>query len=94
MYEVAKRVQLPTNQHLLETKLLSRTRHTRPQTDLNRADRLQNVTNAFSCRTDAAPPALIILDDVCTTGSTLKAAQTACKQSYPQVPIIKLALAG
>lgn len=95
VHEVAKRAAPAVPTCTLVPKLLQRTRHTRPQTELARADRLSNLTNAFRCRPQSATsPAIIILDDVCTTGSTLRAAHNACKHRYPNIPIVRLALAG
>lgn len=85
-------VQLPNS--TLKPNILTRTRHTKPQTSLSRADRLSNLNGAFHCQYQKSPAAIIILDDVCTTGSTLKAAYAACRACYPRLPIIRLALAG
>lgn len=65
---------------------LRRVRHTRPQMSLNAPDRRKNVEGAFVC------PALkgdgdvsirgrrvLVVDDVCTTGSTLEACSLALK---------------
>lgn len=72
----------------VETKLLSRPKHTPPQTTLTRAERLKNMTNAFRARTDLAQGSLagkhvILLDDVMTTGATLKAAKAALSPLSP-----------
>lgn len=58
--------------------LLKKVQKTKDQKSLNRAQRQTNVTNAFLADEDAIgaqlPQSVLLLDDVCTTGSTL----TAC----------------
>lgn len=64
--------------------LLARIRDTRSQTGLRRHDRQQNVARAFRCqRSSATPwPSLVILvDDVATTGATLNACASACREA-------------
>lgn len=56
-------------------RLLVRTRDTPSQTGRGRRARIQNVAGAFSCRTPARVPDRIwLVDDVVTTGSTLREA--------------------
>lgn len=59
--------------------LLFRTKETRPQSSLKRAERLHNVSDAFAVHNADALKnrACILLDDVVTTGSTLGAAKDA-----------------
>jgi ComF family protein len=64
-------------------RLIRRTRPTRSQTHLSRAERLVNVTGAFSC---ADPPRVrglqvLLIDDVHTTGSTLNETAKALKEA-------------
>jgi len=73
--------------HHVDTNLLIRTRNTEPQTSLKRAERLKNMTNAFVVSRHA--PSLqeahiILLDDVMTTGATLRAAKTVLQKSSPK----------
>ncbi|MBD3367835.1 MAG: ComF family protein [Candidatus Eisenbacteria bacterium] len=57
---------------------LTRTRPTRPQTDLGRAERLVNVREAFRAgRSPLSGSRVLLVDDVITTGSTLAAASSA-----------------
>lgn len=57
---------------------LRRLRPTRAQARLGAGARAQNVAGAFRARTGALPgPALLLVDDVCTTGGTLVACAEA-----------------
>lgn len=79
----------------VNTSLLSRTRHTEAQTTLNRAERLKNMTGAFTVsQTQPFPTSpLIIIDDVVTTGATLQAAKAAILKANPNATVILLGLA-
>lgn len=60
---------------------LKRTRWTRQQARLSRRQRLNNMTGAFAWEGKKPPKRVILLDDVCTTGSTLQAAAQALKKA-------------
>ncbi len=74
-YELGKEVGLPVR------LLLKKVHKTKDQKNLNRAQRQTNVTDAFLTDEDAIgeqlPASVLLLDDVCTTRSTL----TACAQT-------------
>lgn len=91
--EVAKRG-IATTHITLNDRLLYRRRDTAPQTSLQKAERLKNVTEAFGVRdlTLLTNTHIIILDDVATTGATLKAAETTLRPLHP-ASITCLALA-
>lgn len=92
--EVAKRALPETKQIELDARTLFRTRDTAPQTSLSKKDRLANIVNAFQIRSgkNIAGRHVIILDDVATTGATLKAAREALASHQP-ASITLLALA-
>lgn len=56
---------------------MQRVRHTPSQTTLSRSDRSANVEGAFAWRGRTAT-AVILVDDICTTGATLDSAAEAC----------------
>jgi len=55
-------------------ELLIRTKKTKSQTSMGRQERLLNIKEAFACADSAAVKrkAIILIDDVCTTGATLE----------------------
>jgi len=59
--------------------LTKRTLH-RPQSALDRATRLRNIRGTFAAR-GAVPGAVIVVDDVCTTGATLREALTILRRA-------------
>lgn len=58
--------------NILNTKLIKRVKNTRPQYKLTHAERAENLHNAFKVDTSALSDCgkILILDDICTTGST------------------------
>ena len=80
--EIAKRLDQPGQTHIIEA--LYRNTHTKPQTTLQRAERLENMKGVFSVQKNklAAIPTnatVYIIDDVTTTGATLTEAHRALR---------------
>lgn len=66
----------------VNTMSLVRVRKTRSQVELRAGERHENVADAFACvDDDLAGQAVLLVDDVCTTGSTLDACAYALKQA-------------
>lgn len=60
---------------------LTRTRHTRPQVELDAVDRRENVHAAFQATQQVRGAQILLIDDVCTTGATMDACAIALKES-------------
>ncbi len=77
--------------------LLIRSKHTLPQTDLERSARLKNIAGAFQFippRIGLTQKIYVIVDDVTTTGATLRVAKAALTPHLPPyATVICLALA-
>jgi len=77
--------------------LLIRTKETVPQTKLNRKQRLSNLNNVFAFkkpRRKIPDGLIVIIDDVVTTGTTLREAEKTLRENLPEdYEIICLALA-
>jgi ComF family protein len=75
----------------VESELLTRPRDTRTQTALTPAARLANVAGAFAVEIalDRPQPALVLVDDVFTTGSTLaEAARALAEAGCPTISAV------
>ena len=82
----------------INEQILFRTHHTTPQTSLKRKERLTNLKNAFSCNGERlisySDCTIIIIDDVVTTGATLKTARAKLQPNLPpSTTLICLAIA-
>ena len=67
------------------TRGFRRVRHTQPQVGLHSADRRENVQGAFVYQSRGGVAVcgqrIVVIDDVCTTGSTLEACSTALRSA-------------
>lgn len=74
-----------------QPEMLVRTHETQPQTSLTRTKRARNVKGAFACTRDIPHGShLLIIDDVVTTGATLRSAAAACKKAAKSSVCISL----
>lgn len=71
----ARGMALPLGRHALR-----RVRDSRPQTRLSSAERRRNLQGAFEA-VAALPPSVALVDDVLTTGSTVRAAAAALRDA-------------
>lgn len=84
---IAKKVcgELPHIEY--QDDILERTKHSPPQTSLSKEKRVHNVTDAFTCtRTGShilSNAHILVLDDVTTTGTTLREAAKALQTHKP-----------
>jgi competence protein ComFC len=63
-------------------EVLVRVKATAPQVQLGAQERRKNVQNAFQCKdTSLAGKQVLLVDDVCTTGSTLESACAALREA-------------
>lgn len=62
---------------------LARIRETRPQFTLNKQERAENIRNSFQVKNGAWLPGakVLVIDDICTTGSTINECARVLKQS-------------
>ncbi len=90
---ILEHTSIPTHTSLL----LERTKNTTPQTKLERSERLQNIRGAFKVNKIMLAEdceIVVLLDDVCTTGATLKEARaTLAPHLPPHIKLICLAIA-
>lgn len=79
------RTGMNTNAPPIVTDILYRSRDTRPQTELTRAERLTNMRDAFGVAHGEllAGKHILLIDDVTTTGATLRAAKAALLPHSP-----------
>ncbi|BBC40273.1 ComF family protein [Photobacterium damselae subsp. piscicida] len=67
-----------------------RTRHTPPQKKLKRSERQQNLKGAFQLQAKQLPPHVALVDDVVTTGSTLKELISLLPSHIEQIDVYAL----
>jgi ComF family protein len=93
--EIAEGMKTIVRVHVLNDVLI-RSRPTRSQTNLSRSERWDNVADAFTVvnKTLITDRALLVVDDVLTTGATLAAAARALHTADPaSIQVATLAVA-
>lgn len=77
--------------------VLDKIKATKNQADLNRKERLENLKNAFNIKkclsVDLNGKKILLIDDICSTGSTLNECAKAIKHSFPDAKIYGFCLA-
>lgn len=78
-------------------QILEKVKDTQSQKELEREARLSNLKNTFQVKLRLSKTflneSILLVDDICTTGSTLIECADAIKQVFPQVRIYGLCLA-
>lgn len=85
-----------------EIKILKKVVSTRPQTELDKEQRLVNLQGKFGLNTASSKYQIVInkgktiwlLDDITTTGSTLGECEKVLNKNYPHLKIVKIVVAG
>jgi ComF family protein len=92
--EIARAAQAHVPSLHIHATLLKKMRHTASQTSLSRAERLENLADAFGVGDSTLPldTPLILFDDIVTTGSTLaEAARTLRSVGFTRISCLVLA---
>lgn len=76
--EIARRI-ASKKKLLLDSLSLIRRRATQSQAELPMKERASNVRGAFECKTDLSTRRILLIDDVMTTGATLREAARVVK---------------
>ncbi|GIW57105.1 MAG: phosphoribosyltransferase [Candidatus Dojkabacteria bacterium] len=78
-------------------QILEKHKSTKNQADLDRKERLTNLENAFSINSNLTKNLdtnkILIVDDICSTGTTLNECAKTIKKFYPNTKIYGLCLA-
>jgi len=93
---IAKTMQIPLSNLSIHTDVLIRTKGTKPQTGLGRAQRLKNIRDAFSVQSPEkiCGKKVLVVDDVYTTGATAnECARMLLKFGAERVDVLTLARA-
>lgn len=92
--EIIKKLSPPWRQKIA-IDLISRPKHTVAQTTLQRTERLHNMVGAFEVNQNITltTKPILLIDDVTTTGATLKSARQAILAHEPKAQVMLLALA-
>ena len=66
---------------------LTRNKHTKQQSSLDRDERLLNIQSAFTLNSEITVESIAVVDDVVTTGATINEACKTIQASYPDLKI-------
>lgn len=80
-YNQAELITDHINSNLVNTKVLKRKKYTKPQSQLNKRQRQNNIKMAFSCDQDLTGKVVLLVDDVVTTGQTINEAARVLKKA-------------
>jgi len=65
----------------INSDLITRVKNTRPQYKLTKVQRMDNLANAFKINESViTSPSILLIDDICTTGSTFESIITELKK--------------
>lgn len=64
-----------------ESGMVEKVRHTPPQSSLDRRGRFDNIAGAFRASAALAGKTVVLVDDVMTTGATMRECAGACRQA-------------
>ena len=78
----------------LHSNLVSRTKNTQPQVNLNAQERKHNIDNAFTLNQSAAGKSVLLVDDVITSGSTSNELARLFKKNHAKEVWIVTAVHG
>ena len=65
----------------VDTKSVVKSRHTHSQKELSRVSRAVNLKSAFTASPEVKGKNVLLIDDICTTGSTLREITAALKKA-------------
>jgi ComF family protein len=94
-YKIASDLSVLTRSRV--ENILIKTKTTDTQTSLNRKQRLINLSNVFTLETTpnfANEEIVWLIDDICTTGTTLMESAKQIKKAYPFLKVYGIAVAG
>jgi ComF family protein len=79
------------------SQLLIKTKNTKPQIELTREERLENLKSTFKIKENIpvtlSNQSILLVDDICTTGSTLEECAKTFKSKCPGLKIYGMCLA-